>query len=39
MLLDVPCRVEEDPRREERLAWQGTRINLPWEGPAFVGSF
>jgi para-nitrobenzyl esterase len=39
MLLDVPCRVEDDPRREERLAWQGTPINLPWEGPAFVGSF
>jgi para-nitrobenzyl esterase len=23
MLLDVPCRVESDPRREERLAWEG----------------
>jgi para-nitrobenzyl esterase len=39
MILDVPCRVEDDPRREERLAWQGRKVHLPWEGPAFVGSF
>jgi para-nitrobenzyl esterase len=39
MILDVPCRVDDDPRRDERLAWQGMTINLPWEGPAFVGSF
>ncbi len=23
MLFDVPCKVENDPRREERLAWEG----------------
>jgi para-nitrobenzyl esterase len=39
MILDVPCRVEDDPRRDERLAWRGQKVNLPWEGPAFVGSF
>jgi para-nitrobenzyl esterase len=39
MILDVPCHAEHDPHREERLAWEGTPVNLPWEGPAFVGSF
>jgi para-nitrobenzyl esterase len=39
MVLDVPPRREDDPRREERLAWEGVPVNLPWEGPAFVGSY
>ncbi|HLZ70166.1 MAG TPA: carboxylesterase/lipase family protein [Dehalococcoidia bacterium] len=26
MLCDVPCRVEEDPRREERLVWAGMAL-------------
>ena len=26
MLFDVSCRVEDDPRREERLAWQGMAL-------------
>jgi para-nitrobenzyl esterase len=38
MLFDVPSRLEEDPRSEERLAWGDLRPSLPWEGVAFVGS-
>ncbi len=38
MLLDVPPRLEDDPRAEERLAWGDLRPKLPWEGVAFVGS-
>jgi len=26
MLFDVPCRVEDDPRREERLVWGGVAV-------------
>ena len=26
MLFDVSCRVEDDPRREERLAWEGMAL-------------
>jgi para-nitrobenzyl esterase len=26
MLFDVPCRTEHDPRREERLAWEGIAL-------------
>ncbi|HXM57256.1 MAG TPA: carboxylesterase family protein [Candidatus Dormibacteraeota bacterium] len=26
MLFDVPSRVEDDPRREERLAWEGVAL-------------
>ncbi len=26
MLFDVPCRVEDDPRREERLVWEGMAL-------------
>ncbi|MBI2908807.1 MAG: carboxylesterase/lipase family protein [Chloroflexi bacterium] len=31
VVLDVPCRREDDPRRDERLAWEGIRVCLPWE--------
>lgn len=39
MLFDVPSSLEYDPRREERLAWEGIKTPLPWEGEAFVGSY
>jgi len=26
MLFDVSCRVEDDPRREERMAWEGMAL-------------
>lgn len=28
MLLNVPSRVENDPRREERLAWEGVQVDM-----------
>jgi hypothetical protein len=31
MLFDVPSRVEDDPAREECLAWAGVPMRLPWE--------
>ena len=31
MIFDVPPRMEKDPRREERLAWEGISLRLPWE--------
>lgn len=36
MILDVPPKLEFDPWREERLAWKGTSVKLPWEGVVFV---
>jgi para-nitrobenzyl esterase len=36
MILDVPPRLESDPWREERLAWAGMPVKLPWEGEVFV---
>lgn len=38
MVFDVPPRLADDPRSEERLAWGPLRPSLPWEGRAFVGS-
>ena len=26
MIFDVPCRAEQDPAREERLAWEGMEV-------------
>jgi para-nitrobenzyl esterase len=26
MIFDLPCRVENDPRREERLVWDGMAL-------------
>ncbi len=39
MVLDLPPRVEADLDQPERLAWQDIKVNLPFEGPAFVGAF
>ena len=39
MILDLPPHAEADWDREERLAWQGVTVNLPFEGSAFVGAF
>jgi para-nitrobenzyl esterase len=36
MIFDVPPRLEDDPWREERLAWEGIPVKLPWEGQVFV---
>jgi para-nitrobenzyl esterase len=36
MIFDVPPRLENDPWREERLAWAKTPVKLPWEGEVFV---
>lgn len=36
MIFDVPPRLENDPWREERLAWEKTPVKLPWEGEVFV---
>jgi para-nitrobenzyl esterase len=36
MIFDVPPRVENDPWREERLAWADAPPKLPWEGKVFV---
>ena len=36
MILDVSPRLEFDPWREERLAWEGTPVRLPWEGDGLV---
>ncbi|MFX1499577.1 MAG: hypothetical protein ACFFDH_01280 [Promethearchaeota archaeon] len=36
MILDVPPKLEFDPWREERLAWKGTSVKLPWEGAVFL---
>ena len=38
MLFDVPCRLEHDPRGEERRLWDGMPVRLPWEGETFVGN-
>ncbi|MBN1662440.1 MAG: carboxylesterase/lipase family protein [Deltaproteobacteria bacterium] len=38
MIFDVPPRVEDDPWREERLAWGDEPAKLPWEGRMFVSS-
>src|SRR5690606_36953223 len=37
MLLDVPPRVDLDPRGAEREAWGDLRPRLPWEEPSFAG--
>ena len=39
MIFDMPCRLELDPNAVERRAWHDIPVNLPWEGPAFVGAF
>ncbi|TAJ17960.1 MAG: carboxylesterase/lipase family protein [Dehalococcoidia bacterium] len=39
MILDLPCHAEADPNGIERRAWDGIAVNMPWEGPAFVGAF
>ena len=39
MILDVPPSVLDDPFADERAAWDGIKVNLPFEGPAFVGSW
>jgi para-nitrobenzyl esterase len=31
MVFDVPSRIENDPASEERLAWAGMPMHLPWE--------
>ncbi|MBN1380941.1 MAG: carboxylesterase/lipase family protein [Deltaproteobacteria bacterium] len=36
IIFDVPPRVENDPWREERLAWADDPPKLPWEGKVFV---
>jgi para-nitrobenzyl esterase len=36
MIFNVPPRVENDPWREERLAWADAPPKLPWEGNVFV---
>jgi|TARA_Y100000310_G_scaffold340973_1_gene438587 para-nitrobenzyl esterase len=38
MIFDQPSRLAHDPRGEERRAWQGLRVSLPFEGNAFAGS-
>ncbi|MBU4317957.1 MAG: carboxylesterase/lipase family protein [Proteobacteria bacterium] len=38
MLFDVPCKLEHDPRSEERRLWDDMPVRLPWEGETFVGS-
>jgi para-nitrobenzyl esterase len=38
MIFDSPSRLENDPRREERLAWGNERVPMPWEGGSFVAS-
>ncbi|HJN51807.1 MAG: carboxylesterase family protein [Pseudomonadales bacterium] len=38
MIFDQPCKLENDPRSEERKAWHGLQVPLPWEGRAFAGS-
>ncbi len=37
--LDVPPSIVDDPAGDERRAWDGIPINLPFEGPAFVGAW
>ena len=39
MLFNVPCKLEYDPRGEERQLWEGMKAKLPWEGETFVGSY
>jgi para-nitrobenzyl esterase len=39
MILDVPPSVVDDPFGDERRAWDGIKVNLPFEGAAFVGSW
>ncbi|MQA01111.1 MAG: carboxylesterase family protein [Dehalococcoidia bacterium] len=39
MVLDLPPHAEADPDQPERLAWADITVHLPFEGPAFVGSF
>ena len=39
MILDLPSHAEGDPNGVERRAWAETAVNMPWEGPAFVGAF
>ena len=39
MVLDLPPRAVADLDQPERLAWQDIKVNLPFEGPAFVGAF
>ena len=36
MIFDVPSKLEYDPRCEERLAWKGIPVKMPWEGDVFV---
>lgn len=36
MIFDIPPRIENDPWREERLAWADDPPRLPWEGKVFV---
>ena len=38
MIFDMPCKLVNDPRSEERKAWDGMKVPLPWEGTAFVGN-
>ena len=38
MLFNVPCKLEYDPRGEERKLWDDMPVRLPWEGNTFVGS-
>jgi len=38
MIFDMPCKLVNDPRSEERSAWAGMKVPLPWEGTAFVGN-
>ena len=39
MVLDLPPHAETDWDSPERLAWADVKVNLPFEGPAFVGAF
>jgi len=39
MVFDLPPHAETDWDREERLAWRDVPVHLPFEGPAFVGTF
>jgi para-nitrobenzyl esterase len=36
LILDVPPKLAFDPWGEERLAWDGMPVQLPWEGEVFV---